>query len=761
MEVKDLISKIGKKEAKKEHFFALVIAAKKIRGAIWTVEQGKTKVVATGEPEAWTEEKDFVDAVDATLSSATESFTPIEEAKEPNKIIFGLPEDWVEEEKIVVGKLKILKEISQKLDLKPVGFVVITEAIIHQLKVSEGVPPTAILLDLKKEEVGVTLVNLGKTEEATIVKRSQDLGADVAEGLSRLETQKSFPARIILYNSNQNLEKAKEELLAYSWPSFFLHLPKVEILPADFDIRAVALSGGREVAKAAGIEVLEPEAEKDQETAEEAPASAETEKVKKIEEEKAEEADFGFVKDKDIIEEKPRPELPERKTSPAEPEITGPETLVSPKEGKGKIPPVSFLGGRLPALKLPRIDLAKFPFPKIDFSKLATILPFFKGRTSLVIGLVLGILFILGGIVLGAYWYLPQAQVALLVEPKILEKEFEIKLDPELATPDPVALALPAGSIEAEVEGEKTIGTTGTKLIGDPAKGEVTIFNRTESAKEFSAGTIISGPGDLEFSLDDEVTVASESTGPDYTKIPGKGTVSVTALEIGTEGNLAAESEFTLADYSSSDYIARNGSALAGGTSREVNVVSEEDQEELLSALTEELKQTAVSQLSQKLSPETSLLEESLADKVVKKDYSHQEGEESDKLSLGLKSKFSALTYKEEDFKSLVEDQIRETVPSGFEFKREETEIDFDLIDVEENGEARFKAILKVNLLPKLDLEEIRKNLAGKYPELGELYLNNLPNVVGFEVKITPHLPRRLETFPRLVKNIQMEVRLK
>jgi len=760
MEVKDLISKIGKKEAKKEHFFALVIAAKKIRGAIWTVDQGKTKVVATGEPEAWTEEKDFIDAVDATLSSATESFTPTEEAKEPNKIIFGLPEDWVEEEKIVVGKLKILKEISQKLDLKPVGFVVITEAIIHQLKASEGVPPTAILLGLEEEEVGVALVNLGKIGDSTIVKRSQDLGADVAEGLSRLETKKSFPARIILYNSSQNLEKAKEELLAYSWPSFFLHLPKVEILPADFDIRAVALSGGREVAKAAGIEVLEPDAEKDQETAEEE-VSASTEKVKEVGEEKAEEADFGFIKDKDIIEEKPRSELPEQKTLPAEPEIVGPETLVSPKEGKEKIPTVPFLGKRLPALKLPTIDLAKFPFPKIDFSKLATILPFFKGRTSLVIGLVLGILFILGGIVLGAYWYLPQAQVALLVEPKILEKEFEIKLDPELATPDPVALALPADSIEAEVEGEKTIGTTGTKLIGDPAKGEVTIFNRTESAKEFAAGIIISGPGGLEFSLDDEVTVASESAGPDYTKIPGKGTVSVTAVEIGTEGNLAAESELTLADYSSSDYIARNGSALAGGTSREVNVVSEEDQEGLLSSLTEELRQTAVSQLSQKLSPDTKLLEESLTDEVVKKDYSHQEGEESDKLSLALKSKFSALTYKEEDFKSLVEDQIRETVPSGFEFKREESEIDFDLIDVKEDGEARFKAILKANLLPKLDLEEIRKNLAGKYPELGELYLDNLPNVVGFEAKITPHLPRRLETFPRLVKNIQMEVRLK
>jgi hypothetical protein len=758
MEVKDIISKISKKEEKKEYFFALIIAAEKVRGSIWTVEAGKTKVVATGEPESWAEEKGLLNAVDATLSSATEAFTPPEEVKEPNKIVFGLPETWVEEEKITAEKLKILKEVSQKLDLKPVGFVVTTEAMVHQLKVSEGVPPTAILLGLEKEEVRVTLVGLGKIEALTVVKRSENLGADVAEGLSRLGTKKSFPARMLLYNAEKDLEKAKEELLAHSWPSFFLHLPKVEILSADFDIRAVALSGGREVAKAAGIEVFEPEVKKkEEEIKEEASLPAEEPKVEEPETKKKEEVDFGFVKDKDVVKERP-PEPVVVEAPKVEPEIAAPlkkerEEIVAPSPEKK----------RLPTLKLPKIDFSKLPFPKIDFSKLATTLSLsqFKGRTPLVIGLVLGLFFVLGGIAIGVYWYLPRAQVTLLVEPKTLEKKFEIKLDPELSTPNPAALALPVDSVDAEVEGEKTVGTTGTKLVGDPAKGEVTIFNRTEGAKEFTAGTVIIGPGDLEFALDDEVTVASESAGPDYTKVPGKATVSVTAVEIGTEGNLAAESEFSIADYSSSDYIARNGSAFTGGTSREVSVVSEKDQEDLLSALTEELEQKATDELNQKLSPDTKLLEESLTDKVVEKGYSKKTGEESDELSLSLKSKFSALTYKEEDFKGLVEDQIRETVPSGFEFKKEESEISFDLVEVEEDGSARFTATLKANLLPKIDLEEIRKNLAGKYPELGELYLDNLPNVVGFEAKITPHLPRRLETFPRLAKNIQIEVKLK
>ncbi len=753
MEVKDIISKIGKKEEKEEYFFALVISSEKVRGAIWTVEKEKTKVVATGAAELWEEEVDLLKAIDATLSSASENFSPPEgETKEPNKVIFGLPESWVEEERIAPDKLGVLKKVSQKLDLKPVGFVVITEAITHQLKINEGIPPTAILLGLEKKEARISLVNLGKIGATTLVKRSQDLGADVAEGLSRLREEDSFPARIFLYNAGEDLNKAKEQLLAYSWPSFFVHLPKIEILPADFDIQAVALSGGREVAKAAGIKVLEPEPKNEKEEEKETPSSEE-------EPGKKEKADFGFVRGKDVVEE----ELPETKPEPTV-EIPPAEEkpgVAPPPEEEGA--PPSFPGKRLFALRMPKIDFSKLAFPKINFSKLATLLSLsrFKERTPLVIGLILGLLFVVGGVVIAAYWYLPRAEVVLFVEPKVLEKEFEIKLDPELSTAEPANLALPADLVEAEIDGEKTIDTTGTKLIGDPSKGEVTIFNRTEGSKKFTAGTMISGPGDLDFSFNDDVTVASESAGPDYTKIPGKATVAVTAVEIGTEGNLAADSEFSIADFSTADYIAKNESAFTGGTSREVAVVSEEDQENLLSALTEELKQKAAGELSQKLLPDTKLLEESLEVLVVKKSYSQEVDKEADQLTLSLSSKISALAYKEEDFKNLIEDQIRETVPSGFEFKREESEISFELIDVEEDGSARFTSLLKANLLPKLDLEEIKKNLAGKYPELGELYLDNLPNVVGFEAKITPHFPRRLETFPRLARNIQIGTKLK
>lgn len=749
MEVKDILDKIGQKEEKKECFFALTISYEKVKGAIWIIKKGETKVVSVGESKSWSEEEDLLDAVDKTLSSATEALT-LEGAEEPDKVIFGLPEGWVKEEKIIPPKLEILKKISQKLDLKPVGFVVITEAIINQLKVNEGVPPTALLLCLNKSRAYLTLVSLGKIISSAAIKRSQDLGADVNEGLSRFGAEKSFPARLLLFDDKEDLEKAREELLAYSWPpSSFLHLPKVEILPSDFDIHAVALAGGREVAKAAGVKIFEPKPAIPKEEKEEAALPKEVEEA----------PGFGFIKGKDIIEEMPlRPEL---EIAEKPPESQEPEM---PKEIPGeKIPAPPPPTKRLPAFKLPRIDWSSFPLPKIDFSKVAILFSpaQFRERTSLVIGAVLVSLFILGGLAVAGYWYFPRAQITLFVEPKVLEKEFEIKLDPQLSVPDPAGLALPAASVEAVVEGEKLVETTGTEIIGEPARGEVIIFNRTESLKKFPAETVIAGPGELKFLFDENVTVASESAGPDYTKIPGKATVSVTAVEIGTEGNLAGGSEFSIADFSTSDYIARNEGAFTGGTSREVRVVSEEDQKNLSSALTSELRQKAIQELSQRLPSELKLLEESLSDKVARKDFSQDVGAEADKLSLFLQLEFSALTYKEEEFKNLIENQIQGTIPAGFEFKKEESEINFELVKVEENGSAIFTATLRANLLPKLDLEEIKANIAGKYPEVGKFYLDNLPNVVDFEAEIRPRLPGKLQTFPRLAKNIQIEIRLK
>lgn len=761
MEVKQILEKIRQpKKEGKEYFFALQIGTDFVKSAIWTVTEGQVKVLAIGKTQEWRNQEELLGAVDETLSSATEQFLPEEGAAEPNKVIFGLPPDWVEGERIVADKIKLLKTLSERLELNPVGFVVTVEALVHHLKKVEGVPPTAILLGVGVERSRITLVNLGKIMGTEIVKKSENLGADLIEGLSRFKAEAQFPARILLYqlgkipdeaiNEGEGaLEEARQELVKYPWPEGrlkFLHLPKVEILSDDFDIKAVGLAGGYEVAKAEGVTVLESVGEKGKE------------EPKGLEEK--EEENFGFIKGKDVAQESPpkEPEVKEEEREMAE-EIVEKEAQMPSVEPPTE--PVEEEKGRS-RFVLPLAKLSQFKFPKFNLAGLKAVVSGFnlEGRTPLIIGSVGAFLLMIIGGLFALYWYLPQAEVVLIMSPQRLEKEFTLKLDPNLETANKEELALPAEEVTATFEGEKTKETTGTKPVGDPAKGEMTIYNQTSSKKTFSAGTEIIGPDDLTFSLDEDVTVASESAGPDYTKIPGKASVKVTALEIGSEGNLAAGTEFKIGNYASSDFIAKNESALSGGTSREIQVVSEDDQDKLLAELEEELKNKAIGELSAKVPGGKKLLEESLSTKVAEKSFNKKTGEETNEVKLSLKLEATALSYSEEEAQALIEEKIKDSVPSDFEYKREESEVSFTLDEVNKDGSALFTAKLKAELLPKMDLEEVKKNLAGKQPGIGKTYLDNLPNVEGVTIKISPPFPRGLATFPRRASRIEIELRI-
>jgi len=132
-----------------------------------------------------------------------------------------------------------------------------------------------------------------------------------------------------------------------------------------------------------------------------------------------------------------------------------------------------------------------------------------------------------------------------------------------------------------------------------------------------------------------------------------------------------------------------------------------------------------------------------------------------DELSLNLKINFSALTFSEKDFQEFAEKEIKKAVPSGFEYKPEETEIQFTFKNINREGVATFDAYFKASLFPVLDLEAIKRNLAGKYPEIGKSYLGSFPQADSYEAEIYPRFPGKLATFPRVTKNIKIEIKKK
>src|SRR3989344_600171 len=108
---------------------------------------------------------ELISVIDKTISRA-EEVLPAD--IETHKTVFGLKEGWVEKEtkKIKKEYLAKLKKICDALDMKPIGFMVISEAIANLLQTEEGAPLSAILIEMDKKTVNLTLFRAGKISES-------------------------------------------------------------------------------------------------------------------------------------------------------------------------------------------------------------------------------------------------------------------------------------------------------------------------------------------------------------------------------------------------------------------------------------------------------------------------------------------------------------------------------------------------------------------------------------------------------------------
>lgn len=674
---------------------AVEINPETVKTAVWQVDAGQTHVITTGEMKEWDGQAALLTAADESLSVALEGIDP-----EPNQAVLGLPDSWVNGTVINDEAKKLLKVLAEKLELKFVGFVVTSEAIAVEMKRQEGTPLTAILLTMTETEVNVQVIHLGKVLGAELVGRSQDIGADVEEGLARMKISEPLPARMILNDGHLDLEAIRQNLLSYDWQGRlnFLHVPKIDILEREFSIRAVAQAGGSEAASSLGLETE--------------PVQAEAVLPKAP----------GFVAGVDVAEETQVAEVAQVERVEEVEEVT-PEVKSSKWQGWRE---------KLQQLRWPGWKIGIWPL----------------GVGGIILGVIVALAI--------GYWTKVKAQVIIYVKPQTLEQEVELVANSRAGAVDLDEGIIPARNLETEVEGGLEQNTTGEAVVGDKAKGTVTIYNKTSQAKTFAKGMVIVGPKELKFSLDQDVTVASQSA---TTGTWSTAEAAVTAAQIGTESNLSAETEFTLASFAASSYSARNGSAFFGGTSKTARVVSKDDGQSLTEAVKDKLVAEAKEKLKTSLASDEVLLDAVGAETVIKQQFSKAVNEEAEKISLVMQLKLTMPAVKQADLQTVLLARMRETMPENFRVEASQTNLEIKEVKVAD-GVINLTAAAKLALVPEFNFEEIKARIKGRYPELVKEYLAGLPNYERADIAITPRLPKRLFRLPSKVSNITIEVRV-
>jgi len=715
------------KQIEPEYFLAVEIHESLIKTALWEVADGEPQVINVGSYESWTDEESLINGVDLSLDQAVKIIKD-----QPRRVIFGLPESWMDGLKIHSTKTRLISRLCKELGLDPIGMVTINQAIAHFLKKKEGMPPTVILLECYTTKIAVSYIYLGEVKAIEEVAKSGDIAHDVEEGLARFDLP-NFPARFVLTNGG-GLEEESQQITAYPWQERlpFKHIPKVEVLPVDFSIKAIALTGGTAAVQSLGVEVHTDEFTQEQPAKEEPNIVIPNDTPSTMEELGFEyeetSAPESIMASSDIVDTIETNELEEE----VSPETASEEPIYAiPQAQEISIAPRSRPSVKL---KLPKIKLVSLPHFKTSWLMLL-IIPLFA-----VVGFV-------------AYLYFGEATITIHFTPEKYSKQLGIAIAEAQQSGIPTLIGSKK-NISGSVQ--ESIPTTGTANVGDKATGTITIFNRSVAPIVLKPGTVIgSENGKYNYLISESITIASKSADLiSGSEVFGKSEgVKVTATKIGAEYNTSKSSTFTVDNFSKTVAYAVADSEFTGGTSRTVNAVSKADQDRLLNLASEKIKlqiatEIQTQSLGSKLLPLSEL-------QFTKKQFDKNISEEATTLSIDLTGSQDVLVYSEDSLYELAISESKSQIPAGSITKKETTAIKLENTS-KNNGQ--YQAVLNIEavLYPTIDEQKLAGYIKGKFTNDLRHFFDPIRGFKSADVKVSPPIPFITRILP--MNNIKFEL---
>ncbi len=345
---------------------------------------------------------------------------------------------------------------------------------------------------------------------------------------------------------------------------------------------------------------------------------------------------------------------------------------------------------------------------------------------------VFGVLFVLIGLMINEIFF-HKATLTIFAPSLIINKSTTIQVPYKIAT------------VSAEFSHSKN--TSGKKEIGEKATGEVTIYNTNlNREKVFKKGTEIELDG-LKFIFNNEVKVASATSGTN----PGIGRVKVTAASIGNEYNLSKGKRFNIDDTSYAEVT----DGFTGGSKKEIQTVSQKDIEDLKTAIIEKAKKT------NKLSLRDlngGLIIPQLSEVTLKEVVSTSEvGEQASTVTVKAKIDSNYYYYQKNKLLTKLVDIINPQIPSGFILNKET--INYFINSATKKEELVFLDLsYKAKAIKKISQNEVFKKITGKHKNVLNNLLKNDFQVEGYEINIKTALPILKDFLPFISNNITLVI---
>lgn len=346
-------------------------------------------------------------------------------------------------------------------------------------------------------------------------------------------------------------------------------------------------------------------------------------------------------------------------------------------------------------------------------------------------------------------YVLPSATVIVIPETEPVSREFLIELTVDESRVDRDKNTFLAQIATAEEQEEKKFQATGKKDLGEKAQGQAVFYNQTGRSEPLNSAMDLVSDSGLIFVVKEEVTIPAARVDDNGKVVAGQTTAVIEAKEPGEKGNTGVGrlNISTLDLERQSKVYGEIKTALSGGTSKIVKVVSQDDLDnakaDLVKDLAPKVKEKLKKQVGKKMAVDDKLI--SYDDSEITKEVEVDREAENFTMSLNLKSR--ALVYDESDLKTFLKEQVLKELSVGETIATDELgqmEMAMEKFDIT-LGLANFKIKATFPVSKKIDLEDVKKNILGKKESDARRYILSLPHIKDvrfmFSLSLTDKIP--------------------
>jgi hypothetical protein len=354
-----------------------------------------------------------------------------------------------------------------------------------------------------------------------------------------------------------------------------------------------------------------------------------------------------------------------------------------------------------------------------------------------------------------------QGQVIMFVTPYTFEESLTVTLDPQSTSMDVSNKIIPVEQKVFELESNASIDTTGSKLIGENAKGEITVFNKLDKVVEIPKGSVLSDSSDHKYTLDNTVQVPASTS--DFEKgviTLGQTKTVITAQSIGAEYNIPKDSQLNFTDIPSTSIISKSNQPFSGGSSRQISAVAQSDRTNLESKIKQDIKNNLQQKIDKEINNVSGLINDSIQIKQNSIDFSREVGEEAEVLDGAVNASVTALILNP-NIKTEIINKFLSDNPnfSNAQINSDNFNIQFQMSTID-SFSLTAMMIISGKSPPKIDTQVIKKSIAGKSIRSATTYIkDNYKQAYDYQIRIVGPIPNITGLLPFSPNKINLEIK--